>query len=274
MLVGHRDFPKVVVADSEFRQPEGERPRPKCVVAHELGSGCTYRMFGDDLLSRQHPPYPIGPDCLFVAFHVPAELSVHHVLGWKDPVNVLDLHVEVRNFTNGRYLPSGSGLIGALVYFGLEAMNPVEKTKKDEERELAMSDITHTAEEWQRLVDYCQSDVDRTCRLFLHLLPHIDIERALLRGRYMVAVTHIEGAGIPTDTEALTRLGMHWDGIRLNLIQQVNADYGGIFDNLTLKADRLEQWLEDQRIPWPRLPTHYLGRNRLAMDEEDRKSVV
>jgi hypothetical protein len=47
MLVGHRDFPVVVVVDSEFRQPEGEKPRPKCVVASELGSGCTYRMFGE-----------------------------------------------------------------------------------------------------------------------------------------------------------------------------------------------------------------------------------
>jgi DNA polymerase I len=111
---------------------------------------------------------------LFVAFHAPAEISVHHALGWEDPVNVLDLHIEFRNFTNGRYLPSGSGLIGALVYCGLEAMNRLEKTKKDEGRELAMSDRVHTAEEWQRLVDYCQSDVDRTCRLLLHLLPHID----------------------------------------------------------------------------------------------------
>ena len=151
MLVGHRDFREVIVADSEFRQPEGERPRPMVEVARELVSGCTYRMFGEDLLSRRHPPYPIGPDCLFVAFHAPAEISVHHALGWEDPVNVLDLHVEFRNFTNGRYLPSGSGLIGALVYCGLEAMNPVEKTKKDEGRELAMSDRVHTAEEWQHL---------------------------------------------------------------------------------------------------------------------------
>ena len=268
MLVGHRDFREVIVADSEFRQPEGERPRPMVEVARELVSGCTYRMFGEDLLSRRHPPYPIGPDCLFVAFHAPAEISVHHALGWEDPVNVLDLHVEFRNFTNGRYLPSGSGLIGALVYCGLEAMNPVEKTKKDEGRELAMSDRVHTAEEWQHLVTYCESDVDRTCRLLLHLLSDIDIDLALLRGRYMVAVTHIEGAGIPTDTEALTRLGMHWDGIRLNLIQQVNSDYGGIFDGLTLKADRWERWTEDHRIPWPRLPTDHLGRNRLAMDED------
>src|ERR1035437_7127049 len=122
MLVGHRDFAEIVVADSELRQPDGERPRPKVEVAHRLVSGCTYQMFGDGLLSRQPPPYPIGSDCLFVAFHAPAEISVHQALGWQDPVNVLDLHVEFRNFTNGRYLPSGSGLIGALIYCGLEAM--------------------------------------------------------------------------------------------------------------------------------------------------------
>ena len=262
MLIGHSDFSEIIVADSEFRQPPGEKPQPKCLVARELVSGRTHRLYGDDLLSRQQPPYPIGADCLFVAFHAPAEIGFHHSLGWQDPVNVLDLHVEFRNLTNGRYLPSGSGLIGALVYCGLEAMNVVEATKKEEGRELAMSDRSHTSEEWQRLVDYCESDVNRTCRLFFHLLPHIDIDRALLRGRFMVSAAHIESAGIPIDVERFNKLQEHWDPIKDRLIQTIDADYG-VFEGRTFKGARWERWTDNHGIPWPRLPT-----GNLALDDD------
>jgi len=47
----------------------------------------------------------------------------------------LDLYCAFRNHTNGKQLHSGSGLIGALVYFGLSAITAEEK---DSNRELVL----------------------------------------------------------------------------------------------------------------------------------------
>lgn len=107
VLVGHHEFDHIVVADSEYFQPRGERPGPKYLVWRELGSGRLHHLYGADLLSRNHPPYPIGPNSLFVAFYAPAEINCHLALGWPVPANVYDRFVEFRNLTNGRRLPHG-----------------------------------------------------------------------------------------------------------------------------------------------------------------------
>ena len=73
------------------------------------------------------PPFPIGPDALFIAFYASAELGSFRDWGWPDPVNVLDLFVEFRARTNGLTMPAGSGLVGALVYFGLDTIGAQEK---------------------------------------------------------------------------------------------------------------------------------------------------
>ena len=47
--LGPYEFREVVLADFEFYAPPGERPTPVCLVAHELGSGRTHRLWQDDL---------------------------------------------------------------------------------------------------------------------------------------------------------------------------------------------------------------------------------
>ena len=51
------------------------------------------------------PPYPIGPDVLFVAYFASAELGCHLALGWPLPARVLDLYAEFRN-VDQRPLPA------------------------------------------------------------------------------------------------------------------------------------------------------------------------
>jgi len=86
------------------------------------------------------------------------------------------------------------------------------------------------------LLDYCQSDVDALARLLPVMLPNIDLPRALLRGRYMAAVAHMERDGIPIDTESLGLLRRNWDVIKDRLIADVDRDYG-VFDGRTFNAD-------------------------------------
>jgi DNA polymerase I len=226
----------VIVADFEFEfgghsskeeaGRSGERPRPICMVAHDLVSGQRWRLWRGEFGSV--PPFPTGPDSLFVAYYASAELGCFRALGWPRPANILDLYSEFRDRTNGIKLETGSGLIGALVYFGLDSIGA---TEKDEMVLLA--------------------------RLLPAMLPRIDLPRALLRGRYMAAAAAMEFNGIPIDVPTLELLRKHWTDIQDDLIAEIDAGYG-VYEGRTFKRDRWAHWLAGNGIPWERLESGQL----------------
>src|SRR3954447_7897028 len=121
-------FREVVAVDFEFIATPGNRPIPVCLVAHELRSG---RRFQQDQFGPV-PPYATEPDVLFVAYYASAELGCYRALGWPMPERVLDLFAEFRDRTNGLPTPAGASLLGALAYFGLDAMGATEKKEMQE----------------------------------------------------------------------------------------------------------------------------------------------
>jgi DNA polymerase family A len=250
-------FREVVVADFEFVAITGERPVPVCLAAYELRSGRRFRIFQDQF--RPAPPYATGPDVLFVAYYASAELGCYRALGWPMPERILDLYVEFRNLTNGLSKPAGAGLLGALVYFGLDAIDAVEK----KEMQQAIGNGTwagrYTPEE---ILDYCEQDVAALARLLPRMLPRVDLPRALLRGRYMAAASAMEYVGVPIDTNMLARLRHGWTKIQDQLIAAIDVDYG-VFDGRTFKADRFAGWLAANSIPWPLLES-----GRLDLSDE------
>src|SRR5262249_55566257 len=114
-------YTEIWFSDFEFRGAPGERSAPICLVANELRSGRRLAIWEDELLRLTTPPYDIGSDSLFVSYYSSAELGCHLALGWPLPINVLDLYAEFRVLTNGREVPCGNGLLGALAWFGLDA---------------------------------------------------------------------------------------------------------------------------------------------------------
>jgi DNA polymerase-1 len=252
-------FREVWAVDFEFESQAGNRPEPVCLVALELASNRSVRIFRDELRGLRAPPYSIGPESLFVAFYSSAELGCHLALDWPLPANVLDLYVEFRNLTNGIDLPAGAGLLGALLYFGHDPMDSVEK---DEMRQLALRGGLYNAEEKQALLDYCEGDVLALRKLLTSIGPHLDLPRALLRGRYMKAVAHIEWAGVPINTASLTMLQAHWENIQGELIRRVDAGHG-IYKGRSFNHDQFARWLFEHQIPWPRHPS-----GSLALDED------
>ena len=240
-------FREVVMVDTEFTTIAGERSEPVCLVAHELRSGRRFRIFEGQFGSA--PPYATGPDVLLVAFYASAELGVYRMLGWSRPERVLDLFAEFRNHTNGVPTPAGSSLLGALAYFGLDAMGAVEKHEMQEAIGNGTWRGRFTPEE---ILDYCEGDVEALTRLLLAILPHIDLPRALLRGRFMTAAAAIEHAGVPIDMEMLAHLRRYWADIQDELIAAIDKDYG-VFDGRTFRVERWERWLAAHGIPWPRL---------------------
>jgi len=250
-------FAEVWAVDFEFGSEPGENPKPVCLVAWELRSGRKVRLWRDEFGTAS--PYPTGPTALFVAYYAGAEIGCHLALDWPVPERVLDLFTEFRNRTNGVPTESGSGLLGALAYHSLDGIGAVEK---DEMRDLVLRGGPWTNAEREAILDYCESDVAALARLLPAMLPHIDLPRALLRGRYMAALARMERNGVTIDTETLTRLKHHWSDIQDQLIAEIDRDYG-VYDGRTFKIDRFASWLARQGIPWPLLPS---GRLDLSDD--------
>lgn len=259
-------FSTVWVVDYEFTAPPGERPKPICMVAHELRSGAEVRLFGDALAACDRPPYAIDESSLVVAYYASAEVGCHLALGWQPPARVLDLFAEYRCLTNGIDLACGErGLLGALTTFGIPAIDAIEKQQM---RELAMRGGPYTPEEASALLDYCESDVVGTGKLLEAMLPQIDLPRALVRGRYMTAAARMERAGVPIDVPMHQRILSCWDSIKEALVESIDRDYGA-FEGTSFRADRWEKYLVDQGFPWPRLSS-----GCLALDDDTFREMA
>lgn len=234
---------------------EGNPPRPVCLVVREWPSGATRRYWRDELDALGQAPFPTDASALVVAYYASAEMGCFLALGWPLPVHLLDLYVEFRCRTNGLqeagYLPHGSGLLGALIYFGLDSMSG---EAKDDMRQLVLSGGPWSAEDRRAILDYCESDVAALAQLLPAMERDIDLDRALLRGAYMAAVARMEFRGIPIDTGRLDRMTASWTAIQDTLIARIDQDYG-VFEGRTFRAARFENYLTRQGIPWPHLST-------------------
>ena len=260
-----QQFNEVWLVDFEFAASSGAVPEVRCVVALEYNNGRKIRLWVDELGGWPEPPYAIDEHSLLVAYYASAEMGCHLALGWDLPCYVLDLFCEFRNMTNGLTLPCGAGLLGALVYFGL---NSIDATDKASMRNLALRGGSYSESEKLAVLDYCETDVDALARILPLMLPHIDLARALLRGRYMKAAATMEFNGIPIDVEILERLRRHWDGIQDILIAEIDQQYR-VFEGRSFKAARFAEWLACQNIPWPQLPS-----GNLALDDATFKAMA
>jgi hypothetical protein len=242
------------------------------MVAHELKSGRIVRDWRDELRARRESPLPTGPDVLHVVFYGSAEWGCYLALGWPIPSRIVDLFAEFRlrtNFALGKdqrrmLLPLGDGLIGAASYFGLDVMRAAEK---EANRELIMSGGPWTPDERRRILDYCETDVITTGRLFRAILDGIDLPRALIRGRYTPAVASMEHRGVPIDVETFERLRNRWESIKLEIARA--DDRLGLYDGASFKEDRFNRYLSDRGLWWPRFES-----GRPILDDDTFKAMV
>src|SRR4051794_26991876 len=162
-------YREVWCLDFEFRAPDGERPEPLCMVARELRTGRELRLWRGELLPGR-PPFRLDEQTLFVAYYASAEFGCFLALDWPMPLRILDLFAEFRATTNGRRTPCGAGLLGAMVWHGLDGMAADEK---DEMRALAMRGGPYNEGERRAMLAYCAADVDALARLLPAMLPEI-----------------------------------------------------------------------------------------------------
>jgi DNA polymerase-1 len=262
-------FAEVWCVDFEFISLPGERPAPICCVGRELRSGREVRLWDTEMST----PLPIAEDAVLVAYYAPAELGCYLALKWPLPEHVLDLFAEFRNFNNGRdtfRAVHGASLLAALAQFGLSHLDPETKAGW---RSRILQGPPYSAADREGILDYCASDVTALEALLGPLAGRLEsrthwIDHALLRGRYMKAVAHMEHVGTPVDVEMLARLSMNWEELKVALIDDIRDDYP-FFVGATLKLALFEQWLAQRGIPWPRTATM-----RLALSEDTFKSMA
>jgi len=251
---GLESFEEIWCVDTEYSAPAGHRPTPICLVAMELRSGRQLRLWQDQLARLSAPPFRTDRHSLFVAYAAAAEFSIFQTLGWPAPDRTLDLFFEFRAMTNGIQPPSGSSLLGALIYHGLPAMAVVEK---DSMRQLAIRGGPFTDEERESLLTYCVEDVIALTRLLPAMMPRIDLGCALLRGRYAWTVAAMEHRGIPLDVPTFEHLKTRWLDVRSALIAEVDQRYH-VFEGTTFKRNRFARYLVERGIPWPMLESGQL----------------
>jgi hypothetical protein len=259
-----QNFNKIWIVDFEyyFSKP-GNLPIPICYVAKEIISGEIQKVWieGKEI---QNPSYSIDSDSLFIAyFSSSAELLCHYTLNWQIPVNILDLFTEFRTITNG--LPVSNSLLSACSYFKVETISDV---KKDAMRERILKGAPFSEQEKQEILNYCESDIIATCKLYEAMKPKIDWDRAIFRGAYMSAIASMEYTGIPIDLGTLTKLREHWEEIKLKLIEVIDRDFG-FYEGTTFKIDRFTEYLSKNKMSWELTPTR-----QPKLDEDTFKQMV
>ena len=234
-------------------------PHTSCGPGAHCGSGATSL--------GQRPPYRIDADVLFISFVANAECACHLALGWPVPKRVLDLSPAFRNLINGRHTPEGKGLIGALRYYGLDA---ITAKQKDGMQKRVMEGPPFTAEERQQILDYCLSDIDALRRLLPKILvePEFDLGVALYHGEFAAVSALMEHRGVPIDMEVFRQLADEktWRAVRDAMVPAIDAQYGVYVRNAagdwTFNMERFEAYLVREGINWPRLETGKLNMRR------------
>jgi len=261
-------FRAIWCIDFEFLAPEGEIPQPVCLVAKEVGTGRLVRLWQDQL--GPEPPFEIDDDTLIVAYYAPAEIGCFLSLGWPVPTMVIDLYAEFRRETNALAVADGRGLLSALSRHHITRITSEEKKSG---RDLVMRGGPWSDSERRDVLDYCETDVICLPALLEAMLPQIAptsqaLGQALLRGRYMAAVAHMERTGVPIDLETLTAIRDGWEPIKSDLIEEVDANYG-VFENGTFKSGLFAKYLVYRGIAWPKTET-----GNLKLDQDTFRDMA
>ena len=229
---------------------DGDPITPLCVVAHEVRTGRTIRLWQDEL--GPFPPYRLDAGALIISYGLAAEFSCHLSKSFGEPARAIGALVEFRHCTNdGRDRDRGLG--GALNFFGLDGL---DIARKKATRDRILRGPPFTAQGRTEILDYCEDDVKGLVRLLPRLLPTIrSWPHALHRGRVQWAIAKIERRGLPIDLPLLTRLRHHWEGMRTDLVSML--DPFGVYEIIDGAAhwrmERFEVFIAHHRLSWPRL---------------------
>jgi len=264
-------FDELWAVDAEFIPSPGERPDVLCMAGRELWSGRSFALWEDQL--KQLPSF--GTNALFLTFVANAECACLLSIGRPLPAHTLDLSAEFRNISNGRLVPEGRGLLGALAYYGLDS---IDAKHKDDMRKRIMQGRPFAPEEKPKILKYCLGDASDLLRLLPQMLPNIDLKQALYRGEFVGCLARMEHCGVPIDMSIFPRLADErtWSGMRDAMVPAVDTQYGVYVRNSSgewsFNHELFEAYLRREGLldSWPRTDTGKLNLKRKTWDDQSR----
>ena len=209
-----------------------------------------------ELLQWRELPFSIV-ETLVVCYNAGAEAGFLHALGLGMPVCWLDLMAESRVMRNvclrKGLVPAFEkrhpeilapnrdiSLLRTAALFGVDDGNA---DAKEDARDVILSRKWKGGDQavWQQIREYA-SDVRLTARLFTKMEPHIDLQAALIRGRYAAEHGRMEQRGMPVDVETFIRLQREHGRI----LQRYQVDVDSSGDRLTVKGRVRQTWLANK----------------------------
>jgi hypothetical protein len=258
-------FPEIWCYDTEFYPGQGRANggrdgdliTPLCLVAHEMRSGRTIRLWQDKF--GRFPPFRFDADALFIGYMLSAEFGTHIALGWGEPARSLDAYIEFRHYVNDGAVKAEDrdkgfySLAGALRYF---CEDELDVTHKKDMRDRILQGPPFTNAERQDIIEYCENDVLALVRLIPHIIPTIrSLPHALMRARFQWPMAHAEHRGVPMDLPKLDLARQHWPGMQLDLVTEMDGPFGiyEIKDGQPhWRKDNFKAYLRRNGMTWPR----------------------
>jgi len=207
---------------------DGDAIAPLCLVAYEMRSGRTVRLRQDEL--GPFPPYRLDADALIIGYMISAEFGTHIALGWGEPARALDPYIEFRHYVNDGAAKAEDrdkgfySIAGALRYF---CEDELDVTHKRDMRDRILEGPPFTGAERQDILEYCESDVQALARLIPHIVPTVrSLQHALFRAKFQWTMAQTEHRGVPLDLAMLSRIRRNWDGMRLDLVMEMDRPFG------------------------------------------------
>jgi hypothetical protein len=243
---------------------DGDASMPLCLVAIEMRSGRTIRLWQDEL--GPFPPYRLDAEALFIGYMLSAEFGFHVARNWGQPACALDPYVEFRHYVNDGAVRAADrekgfhSLAGALRYF---CEDELDTAHKEDMQARIVQGPPFTAEDRSKILDYCEDDVRALVQAVKHLVPTIrSLPHALFRGKFQWAIAQQERRGVPIDLALLNTIREHWDGMRADLVREMDQPFGIYeFDDAGQphwRRERFKDYVRRTRMTWPTYPNGLL----------------
>ena len=260
----------IVGLDTEFTgdmKDNGELQDPICIVYKNFITGEIIKTHGKTLKDL---PYP-KKTTLFVAHNAGAEVHSMLSLGMGRPKYIWDTMIEDKKLYGGRV--RGHGLLRVANRYNLEGV--ISEDLKKYYIDLILSE-KYTPEEFEKILDYCLSDVETLQKVFLKQLKDIEehnklkgpgemFTQALFSGWAMAATAQIEFNGIPINNDLLSKITDNYPTICEEIIKDINNRIDVFDDDFTFNHKKFEILIKKLKL-YPRWPKTNTG--KLRTDED------